>query len=305
MRKLKSDIMKLCIIGTKNTDPKIIEEAKKHFEKVLLAPISGVLLVTSEGNIIPRFKETDLKKFDCIFTLVNKKDYHFAFLLMNNLPTIFKPQGITSFVTVSDRTSLLKKLSENGISVPNIALANRAEAAKRGVKELKFPIVLRAGENEIMLAHTEQEALSMIDTLQTLNRKIFLEEYSTKGKLYDLFVMGDEVVGAVKKKVVGTTIEEDRKFNVKLNKRLIETALKTARVLKTEWARISLFDFKEPKVIDVDLTPSVIHVNEIAEKDIIPDLMEMLKHYTELEQKESLPMKIVSEIVKVRDELKK
>ncbi|MBR9682068.1 MAG: hypothetical protein GOV02_00135 [Candidatus Aenigmarchaeota archaeon] len=297
--------MKLCIIGTKNTDPIIIEEAKKHFEKVLLAPISGVLLVSSDGKIIPRYKDTDLKKFDCVLTLVDKDDYHFAFLLMNNLSkSVFKPQGITSFATVSDRTSLFKKLSENRISVPNIALANRAEAAKRGVKELKFPIVLRAGEKEVMLAHTEQEALSMVDTLQTLNRKIFLEEYSTRGKLYDLFVMGDEVVGAVKKKVVGTTIKEDRKFKVKLNKRMIETALKTARILKTEWARISMFDFKDPKVIDVDLTPSVTNVCEIAGKDVTPDLMNMLKQYSELEQKESLPMKIVSEIVKVRDELK-
>ena len=222
MKKLRSDLMKLCILGTKNTDPKIIEEAKEHFEKVLLAPISGVFLVSSKGKIIARYKDTDLKKFDCIFTLIDKENYHFAFLLMNNLPkTVFKPQGITSFVTVSDRTSLFKKLSENRINVPNIALANRGEAAKRGVKELKFPIVLRAGEKEVMLAHTEQEALSMIDTLHTLNHKVFLEEYSTRGKLYDLFVMGSEVVGAVKKRVVGTTIEEDRKFNVKLNKRMI------------------------------------------------------------------------------------
>ena len=101
------------------------------------------------------------------------------------------------------------------------------------------------------------------------------------------------------------TIEEDRKFKVKLNKRMIETALKTARILKSEWARVSLFDFKDPKVIDVNLTPSVTHVSKIVGKDVTPDLMNMLKHYTELEQKESLPMKIVSEIVKVRDELKK
>ena len=298
--------MKLCILGTKDTNPNLIDAAKKHFDKVLLAQISGVALVSSNGEIIPKYKSTDLRKFDCIFTLVNKEDYHFVFLLMNNIPKkILKPQGTNSFVTVSDRTSLFKKLSENGISVPSIALANTSEAAKKAVNELKLPVLLWGGEKEVMLAHTRQESLSMIDTLHTLNRKIFLEEYNVRGKLYDLFVMDNEVVAAIRKRVVGTTLKEDPNFKVKLNKRLIDTALKTARVLETEWARVSLFDFKDPKVIDVDLTPSVTHVSSVAKKNITPDLIEMLKNYTELEKKQSLPMRIISEMTKVKSELKK
>jgi hypothetical protein len=302
----KSDLMKILVIGTKNTDLSLIEESKKLFDSVLFIPLSKLSVVSKGKEMIVKYKDKDISKFDAVFVTVPKQRYKFIHTILKNLSEeMFKTQGVDSFLVASNRQILFQVLAKAGIRVPKICLSDTPEGAKRALEYMRFPILVRPeGEEEFMLSYTEQEARTMIDTLHTLRQQIFLEEHFPKVEMIDLYVLGNEVIVGVKKKKVGSEYKPSKDL-VKLNKRMISTALDVTELLKTEWAKITILNLKEPMVIDVNLTPSIGEIIELTGINPAHDLFTKIVNLTKIEKKGSWSVKFLAEAVSAFKEWKR
>ena len=282
--------MKLCIIGKKKQDLFFLEDAKKHFDKVLFVPIENIRLITVGNKISVKYRTTDLSEFDCIFAIVPRSEYEKIFVIFSNLPeTVFKPQGYKAFGITSNRLLLFQKLASKEIRVPKISLANTSETAYRALDDLHLPFLIRSAGEEMMLATTQQEAKSMIDTLHALKKPIFIEEHYPRKQILDLYVLENEVVDAKIKKRVGVEFKQDIKIKPKLTKSLISAAINTSKTLNTDWAKITLIKKKNPIVIDVDMSPKL-------NKHTSPRLFEKIRRLAEIEKSESWTVKMGTEI---------
>ncbi len=281
--------MKLCIIGKKKTDSFFLEDAKKYFEKVLFVPTENIRLVTVGNKISVKYRTTDLSEFDCIVAIVPRSEYEKIFVIFSNLPDVFKPQGHKAFGITSNRLILFQRLADKNIKVPKISLADSSETAYRALDELDLPLLIRSAGEEMMLATTQQEAKSMIDTLHALKKSIFIEEHYPKKQILDLYVLDNEIIDAKIKKRVGVEFKEDAKTKPKLTRSLISTAVETSKVLKTDWVKITLIKKKIPIVIDVDMSPTL-------NKNISPIIFEKIRKLAEIEKSESWTIKLGTEI---------
>ncbi len=283
--------MKLCIIGDKKKNVGLLEEAKKKFDSVLYVPIDNIRLISSGEKITAKYRERDLSDFDCVLVDVPRKKYIYTHLILSNLSEgVFKTQSAKSFLIASNRISLLNKLAESKLNVPKVCLANTSESASRAFDDLDFPVLVRSEERGVMLAYSKKEAKTMIDALQALEKQIFVEEYNPKAQLIDIYVIGNQVAGFVTKKIVGSEFKKAKK-RVKLNKKLISTALEIMRVLDTEWAKVSVLNLKNPVVADVSLTP----LNELEDDETITLLVDRIRDMTEIQKKGSWFYRTVKE----------
>lgn len=280
----QKDRQSICIIGVsqkKPTDMILLKGAKMNFHSVLFVPISSIRLITKNGKIFVKYRETDLSKFDSVFIRVPESKYRIASIILDNLPDdVLKVQNPESFLITSNRLLLCQKLAKAGISVPKICFADTAEAASRSFSELRFPILVRVpfDKEKIMLAKNATEAKALMDTLETLKQPIFLEEFYTDVNLFQIFVVGGKVIGSLKIKAVDIGYTKGEISQVKVSGNIRRIATHACKVLDTNLARVDILDTPEPVVVDVDICPSLVKLKKISKEDIGNKIFERLNY---------------------------
>ncbi|MBL7160218.1 MAG: hypothetical protein ISS95_01525 [Candidatus Aenigmarchaeota archaeon] len=251
----------ICLIGVSDKKPSdmiLLEGAKKMFKSVLFIPISSIRLISESGKIFVKYRQTDLSKFDSILIRVPESKYKTAKTILDNIPEhVFKVQNAASFVITSDRLLLCQKLAKAGINVPKVCFADSAEAASRSFSELRFPILVRVpfDKEKLMLARNKNEAKAMMDTLESLNQSIFLEEYYTDVELLQVFVVGGKIIGTLKRKTTDIGYRKGTVSSANPSGRIKRTAKHACKVIEADFARIDILNLPDPVVVDVSISP--------------------------------------------------
>ena len=154
-----------------------VDAMKKYFKAADHIDIKALEVSIGRGGDI-LYNGHPLKDYDCIYA---KGSYRYATVL-RSVTTIlsgncYMPINASAFSTGHDKLLTHIKLMNAKIPMPQTFLASTAEAARKVLKEMHYPIVLKlpAGTHGkgVMLADSEESAVSMIDTLLLLEIKFF------------------------------------------------------------------------------------------------------------------------------------
>jgi glutathione synthase/RimK-type ligase-like ATP-grasp enzyme len=271
--------MSLCIIGQEKSESniKLLEEAKKYFERVYFAPITGINIGLNDSFYI-KHKQSDLLNFDAIMPRVPRKFYSYAYQLLSLFPQDkFIAIPPISFLIAAERFFLLTVLRKRGIPVLGLKLARSPEAASRILEEVKFPIIIRPpGEKTGIIAEKPLEAKSFIDALGSLDKPVLVEEPIKD--LVSVYIADPEVLAGVKKQ----TKEKDVVFGggsmkkTKLDYDLKNLAIDTAKAMNVQIARIDISTHKDLKVANIELNPDLITPSRVTGVDIPQKMMETI-----------------------------
>lgn len=216
----------------------------------------------------------------------------YAYQLLSMFPKeTFMPVNPISFMIAADRFFLLTVLRKQGIDTINLRLTRSIEPAYRLLEEEKFPMIIRSPKKETgVVVKNKLEAKTTIDMLAAIKQPIVLED--TVSKLVSLFVAGEEVVAAVKKKTEAKdVIFAPGKFSK--HKSNIETehiALETAKTLGTFLVRVDIsLDKKQPKIVNVVLNPPLIAPSKVTKINLAEKFIQTVyEKYKEHEQRPAL-----------------
>jgi len=273
-------------MSSKNkTDMILLNGAKKVFGSVLFIPISGIRLVGVSGKIKVMYRNTNLKKFDVVLFRVPEQCYENALLIAKNLD-VFKIQEPETFEISKNRLLLFKKLAEDKINVPKISYANNSEAAARSFKEMKFPILVRVlgSSKKVMLAESQREAKAMLDTLESLNQPLFLEEYVTGVDLFQIYILGGEVIGTIRKKAGEIEYGKGEYESKRVPRKIRELATSVCHSTGTKIARVDILNLPDPIVVDVNVCPYLDLLEQVSKEDVGRKVMRRVKEMTSVEK---------------------
>ena len=301
--------MKAAIISMGSISSKWTFDAmKKYFKSADHIDIKALEVSIGRGGDI-LYEGNPLKEYDCIYA---KGSYRYANLL-RSVTTIlskncFMPIRASSFSTGHDKLLTHIKLMSAGIPMPKTYLASTAEAARKVLKEIHYPIVLKlpAGTHGkgVMLADSEESASSMIDTLLLLKQPFLLQEYiETGGVDVRAFVVGDKVVAAMKRKAVtgekranihaGATGE-----GITLDQKTKKVAIQTAQAVGCEICAVDILESaRGPMVIEFNLSPGLQGITKATKVDVADKIAKYLfeqakkRKETGKEKKEKKAMK--------------
>lgn len=245
-----------------------VDSLQKHFDEVDHLDIKEFEVdLGKDGGVL--YAGTPLKQYDCMYM---KGSGRYANLLraiasMLNDRT-FIPIKPAAFTAGHDKLLTHINLQRHSVPQPMTYIAATSVAAKKIVKKMPYPIVLKLPTGThgkgVMLADSYESASSMIDALAVLKQPFLLQEYiETGGTDTRAFVVGDEVVASMKR--IAVTGEKRANIHaggrgeaVALNAQAKKTALLAARAMGAEICGVDMLESARGyKVIEVNISPGL------------------------------------------------
>jgi len=280
----------ICIIGlTKrnSTDISLIETAKTLFDSVLFIPITSIHLEIIGKKIIPMYRNSELTGFNTVLVRVPQKYYSLAAIIIDTIPSTFKAQTTNTFKYASNKVLMFKRLDRLGINIPKISFITDVKSFQYSLEKIKFPIIIQnpVEKNKKAIANNKREAKDIIETFQTFNQMLMLEEKEKKGKKASVYISGNKIVSCLCKNK-----------EVDITKDMEQSALDACKALETNYARVDLIG---NKVIDVDVSPSLKNIKK-NRKQISDEMLENIEHISKI-RRSGIATKVIDDILSAFD----
>jgi glutathione synthase/RimK-type ligase-like ATP-grasp enzyme len=159
-----------------------------------------------------------------------------------------------------------------------------------------------------MIVKSKQEAKSVIDALQSMQRPILMED--PVKNMVSVYVAEPEVVASVKK----TTKEKDVVFGkgdikkVKIDVETKQLALDAAKAIDAKVLRVDIALNSSPRVVNINLNPSLTFPSKITGVDIPKKIIESIHYNYEIHKEKPLLLKffddaksVVKDVLKTKD----
>ncbi len=267
--------MKACIIGSERraeSTMKIFSALKEsnRFDSVFFAPTEGIKIGVKDGNFPIFYKDYDLTKFDAVMPRIGASKVLFGYLVTKYLRDagVYVPFTPEAVFTVHDKYLTLEKLNKAKIPVPETYLTMSPPTAKRIIRDMKFPVVMKllggSGGKGVMFADKENTAITLVDTLNVLKQPLFIEKYiKNPGEDIRIIVVGDEVVTSMKRIAANGETRANlatggKGIPYKADSEMKEMAIKSAKAVGAEICGVDFIQGKKgPSVIEVNLCPGM------------------------------------------------
>ena len=264
----------ICIIGSQRrnyTDIHMIKNAKKYFDSVFFIPIKAIRLEMIGDKLTPKYRDINIEDFGTIIMRIPQRYYDLAAVILDSLAGVTKIQSAESFRTVSNKVLMFKKLAKEGIKIPKICFITDPKSSQYALRKLNFPILVQnpLEKEKRTIANSSREAKDIIDTFESLNQPIILEETKKDSKIVKVYVAGNKVIRAISGNEMVILSKTKRKI-----------AFSACKAIGTLYARIDMID---NNVIDVDISPLLQSVNRI-DKKIVENIIKRIEYVSGLEK---------------------
>ena len=287
--------MKLCILESEHPrfgSNQLIKEGKKQFDEVFFAHVSNVSIKAAKTGVKITCGSRNLEQFDCIFPRINgiHRDYAYTIckLLENSVYMPIRPEGI---LLAHDKFLTLIEMQRAKVSIPLTYLSMTTKSAEHALDHLNYPIVIKLPSGwegkGVMFSYTKGSALALLDTIETLNNSILLEEYiKNTGTDVRAFVIGNEVVGAMKR----IAKKDEHRSNItlggsgekiELSNRSKKLAVKAAKAVGLGIAGVDIMGKANDIVIEVNTRPGLEGMVKYVDKTIPRQIITHLRKETE------------------------
>jgi len=274
-----------------------IEAMKKYFDVVDNINIKSVEVTLGSEDLLIMYEDKPLQKYDCIYA---KGSFRYATLLRSIATafydTTYMPIKPNTFTIAHDKLLTHLALQYNKIPMPDTYVISSRDAAKKILKKVKYPVILKFPHGTqgkgVMFAESFAAASSMLDAIETLKQPFLIQEFiETDGSDIRAIVIGDKVVAAMKRKAAG----EEKRANIHaggkgealvLDLHTKKIAVNTAKSIGAEICAVDILEtVKGPQVIEANISPGLQGITSVTKIDVADKiakyLFEKTKEFTE------------------------
>jgi ribosomal protein S6--L-glutamate ligase len=277
--------MKACVIGSKKHSPstmRIFEAMKDsgRFSSVLFVPTEGIRIGVKKNKFPIFYREIDLAGFDTVVPRIGASKTMFGYLITKYLVEagVYVPMKPESIFIAHDKYLTLEILNRAKVPVPETYLTMSPPTAKRIVSELKPPIVMKllggSGGKGVMFTDDEENASSLIDTLNVLRQPLFIEKYiQNPGEDIRIIIVGSNAVTSMKRiaKKGGkrsNLASGGKGIPYKIDNTLERIAIRSAKAIGAEICGVDVIEGREgPLVIEMNISPGM-KIADITNKNV-------------------------------------
>ena len=267
-----------------------IKAAKK--QSIRLCPINpfDTKLELRNGKFRVAHTELDLSTFASSIHGGNRRCFPYILHLLDHMEGMGIPLTAGSLAVWKTRNKFatLQEVAKAGLPVPDTFLTYSQDLALLEMNSMRMPVVIKLLESSsgrgIMMAENFVEAEGLTGTLKALDQLIFTQEFvNSPGVDYRAFVVGDEVVGAMKRKGrkgmwKANVALGGRGYKVTLDAEKEEMALKTAEILNTKIVGVDIIEDKRgPMILEANITPGFEGLVKYTGVNPAPKVIELAK----------------------------
>lgn len=262
---------------------RLIHESKKlHVECDVINPLDCQLILEGrQRKILVHGKE--LPHYDAVLPRIGTSITDYGLAVVRHFETmgIFVVNGSHAIADSRNKLRSLQTLSEAGLRVPNTVLCRGSKGLRNALETVKeMPVVLKALKGTqglgVMLIHSVVSLVSVLDTFQTLDEDVLLQEFlkESEGSDYRLFVVGGTVIAAMQR----TAPKGEFRSNIhrggegspiKVPASYLKLAVRAAQVFNLGVAGVDLMIGPNgPTILEVNSSPGFEGIEKATHKNI-------------------------------------
>jgi ribosomal protein S6--L-glutamate ligase len=180
-----------------------------------------------------------------------------------------------------DKLRSLQILSRHHIGIPKTTFVRDKKDVLPAIERVGgAPVVIKLIEGTqgigVLLAESTKQAESIIELLQSQKQNVLIQKFVAESKGRDIraFVVGDQVVGAMRRVAQGQEFRSNVHRGgvaepVELDEKYIETAIRCTQILGLRVAGVDMLEGKDgPQVMEVNSSPGLEGIETATGLDI-------------------------------------
>jgi len=282
-------MVKGALISMGSTSSQWIAKAmKKYFDEVDFIDIREIEIFANKKDVGVFYGGKILKDYDCIYA---RGSFRYANVLQAISEVLYDkaymPIQPQSFVTVHDKFFTQIELAKHRILTPPSYLVATGEAAKKILKDINYPIIIKFPTGThgkgVMYAESYASASSMLDAVESRQSPLIIQTYfETKGEDIRAIVAGDKVIACMLRRAG----EREKRANIHsggkgimydVDDNLKSICIKSAKVLGAEICAIDLLETSLGYfVIEANLSVGIQGITSATDINIADKIAEYL-----------------------------
>jgi ribosomal protein S6--L-glutamate ligase len=286
--------MKLAILscGPKSYSTRRLREAaiqRGHNVKVLNTLRFSIDLQRGEPDLY--FRQKPLSHYDAVLPRIGASITYFGTAVVRQFEQmdVFCANSSAGIVNSRDKLRSLQILSRHHLGIPRTTFVRDKGDVLPAIERVgSAPVVIKLLEGTqgigVLLAETVESAESIIELLQSQKQNVLIQKFVAESRGRDIraFVVGDQVVGAMRRVAQGQEFRSNvhRGGNteaVTLDEAFNETAVKAAQILGLRVAGVDMLEGADgPQIMEVNSSPGLEGIERCTQLDIAGSIMDYI-----------------------------
>lgn len=278
--------MKLAILSTslKCYSTRRLREAavqRGHTVKVLNTLKFSIDLEEGQPDLF--FRQKPISHYDAVLPRIGASITYFGTAVVRQFEQmdVFCVNPSLGITTSRDKLRSLQILSRHHIGIPQTTFVRDKKDVLPAIHRVGgAPVIIKLLEGTqgigVLLADTIKAAEAIIEMLQSQKQNVLIQKFVAESKGRDIraFVVGDRVVGAMRRVAQGQEFRSNVHRGglteaVELSEDYHETAVRAAQIMGLRVAGIDLLEGKDgPQVLEVNSSPGLEGIEGTTQLDI-------------------------------------
>ena len=229
------------------------------------------------------FRGKSLSNYDAVIPRIGASITYFGTAVVRQFEQmgVFCLNGSTGIIDSRDKLRSLQILSRHDIGMPATEFVTHRRDILPAIERIGgAPVIIKLLEGTqgvgVILAESVKIAEAIIETLQSTRHNVLIQKFvsESRGKDIRAFVIGDRVIGAMRRVAQGAEFRSNvhrggRTERIELDERYREVAVRAAQIMNLQVAGVDMLETsKGPQIMEVNSSPGLEGIETTTELNI-------------------------------------
>ena len=270
---------------------RFVEAAKHRGHDVEVINTQKLAIDLQKGKPDLFYKQHQLNLFDAVLPRIGASLTYFGTAVVRQFEQmdIFSANSSAGISNSRDKLRSMQIFSKHHIGIPATTFVREKKDVLPAIERVGgAPVIIKLIEGTqgigVLLAETVKSAEAIIELLQSQKQNVLIQKFvaESKGKDVRAFVVGDEVVGAMRRVAQGQEFRSNvhrggKTEMVELDEQYRETAVRAAQIMGLKVAGVDMLEGKDgPQIMEVNSSPGLEGIEQCTQLDIAGSVIDYI-----------------------------
>jgi len=235
------------------------------------------------GNPGLFYRQKPISDYDAVLPRIGASITYFGTAVLRQFEQmdIFCTNTAAGVTNSRDKLRCLQILSRHQIGIPETTFVRDKKDVLPAIERVGgAPVIIKLLEGTqgigVLLAETQQSAEGIIELLQSQKQSVLIQKFVSESKGRDIraFVVGDQVIGAMRRVAQGQEFRSNvhrgaKTERVILDENYCETAVRATQILGLRVAGVDMLEGADgPQILEINSSPGLEGIETCLQLDI-------------------------------------
>lgn len=273
---------------------RLVEAAKARDHHVRVLNTLRFAIDLDKGRPDLYYRGKSLSTYDAVIPRIGASITYFGTAVVRQFEQmdVFCMNGATGISNSRDKLRSLQILSRHDIGIPPTEFVRDRSDVLAAIERVGgAPVIIKLLEGTqgvgVILADNTKIAEAIIETLQSTKQNVLLQKFvaESRGKDIRAFVVGDRVVGAMRRVAQGgefrSNVHRGGKTElVELEPAYEEAAVRAAQIMNLQVAGVDMLESSSgPQIMEVNSSPGLEGIEGATDLDIAGSIIDYMQEH--------------------------